>query len=41
MHMSYFQDPEMVIEGTEVSGDVAADAVDLGTKSRVNVVVKV
>ena len=36
--MSYFRDPEMVIERTEVSGDVAADAVDLSVKSGVNVV---
>ena len=39
--MSYLRDSEGVIEGTEVSGDVAADTVDLGVKSGVNVVGKV
>ena len=39
--MSYSRDPEMVIEGTEAGGHAAADAVDLGAKTRVNVVVEV
>ena len=39
--MSYFRDPEMVIGGTKVGSDVAADNIDLGVKSRVNVVGKV
>ena len=39
--MSYSQDPEMVIWGTEAGGDTAADTVDIGTKTVVNVVVKV
>ena len=39
--MSFFRDPEMVIDGTEASGDAAADAVDLDPKTGVNVVVEV
>ena len=39
--MSYFRDPEMVIEGTEAGGNAAADAVDLGAETMVNVVVEV
>ena len=41
MPKSYLRDSEVVMEGTEVGGDVAADTVDLGIMSGVNVVGKV
>ena len=39
--MSFSWDPEMVIGGTEVGGDAAADAVDLDAETMVNVVADV
>ena len=41
MPVSYLKDSEGVMEGTEVGSDVAADTIDLGIKSGVNVVGKV